>query len=351
MMTTSPPDNNQRRVFETKVLILGVFVFFVLTQLGYWLRIDFFGGKAGAWSYVYTDWLIDYSAGFVRRGLAGELISLLSPLVPARIVIASLTWSAFGILTFAYIRLIGHSLDKLTPLLLVGLLFLPSLLPFYLYDHGAFGRKEVIGFLILLWHLYLLEAPGNRAPTRYVRKIIPMSLIALPVHLLMHEAAFFLFVPVHLLISHAIIRQDGSVGPYRRAFTLLLVYLPVCVSFLAVSLFGSPTFTEALDICIHWELLGEFEPGTCLSDGKIISLSNYTPATSFMTLPWTLSEAAFDVMSFPVSILLSWVLTSLILGFCTLYIGSLVIDALWRGKATRSFDLTALAAPPLGCSI
>jgi len=273
------------------------------------------------------------------------LIGLLSPLVPARIVIASLTWGTFGILTFAYIRLIGRSLDKLTPLLLVGLLFLPSLLPFYLYDHGAFGRKEIIGFLILLWHLYLLEAPGNRVPTQYVRKLIPLSVIALPVHVLIHEASFFLFVPAHLFISHAIIRQAGSVGPYSRLFTLLLLYLLVCLSFLAVSLFGSPTFKEALDICMHWELLGEFEPEACLSDGKIISLSNYTPVTSFMTLPWTLSEAAVKVMSFPLDILLSWVLTSLILGFCTLYIGSLVIDALWRGKATRSFDPTALAAP------
>jgi len=34
-----------------------------------------------------------------------------------------------------------------------------------------------------------------------------------------------------------------------------------------------------------------------------------------------------------------------IFGFYTLYLGSMVTDASWRGSATRSFDLTALATP------
>jgi len=134
MMITPPPDSNERQVFEIKVLILGVFVFFILTKLVSWLGTDFFGDRAGIWTYPYTDWLIDYSAGFVRRGLAGELISLLSPLVPPRIAIAFLTWSIFALLTVAYIRLIGRSLDKLSPMVLIGLLFLPSLLPFYCWS-------------------------------------------------------------------------------------------------------------------------------------------------------------------------------------------------------------------------
>ncbi len=364
MMTTSPPDSNERRVFEIKALILGIFVFFVLAQLGYWLRIDFFGNETGAWSYVYTDWLIDYSAGFVRRGLSGELIGLLSPLVPPRIVIASLTWSIFGILTVAYIRSVGRSLDKLTPTVLIGLLFLPSLLPFYIYDHGAFGRKETIGFLILVWHLYLLEAPRNREPTRYIKKIIPMSLVALPVHVLIHEASFFLFVPVHLLISHAIIRQDDSVGSYRKFFTLPLVYLPVCLSFLVVFLFGHPSFEVAAAICKNWELLGELGPGRCVLDDqgvlealggfglgaevledKVISSTSVSTFSALTGLAWTFSQASSMVISLSADTLLSWVLTSAILGFCTLYIGSMVIDTLRRGGSTRSFDPTALAAP------
>jgi len=269
------PDSNERRISEIKVSILVIFLFFVLAKLGYWLQVDFLGidllrQTFGGWSYVYTDWLVDYSSGFVRRGLSGELIRLFSPLVPPRIAIASLTWSIFGLLTVAYIRLIGRSLDRLTPIVLVGLLFLPSLLPFYLYDHGAFGRKETIGFLILFWHLYLLEAPGNREPIRYVRKIIPVSLIALPIHILIHEASFLLFVPVHLLISHAIIRRDRSVGPYGKILTLLLLYLPVCLSFLAILLFVRPSYEATLAICKNWELLGELGPGTCIVEDVII---------------------------------------------------------------------------------
>ena len=53
-----------------KAFLLGAFVLFTLVKLVYWLPRDLHGRGINEW--IYTDWLIDYSAGFVRRGLSGE---------------------------------------------------------------------------------------------------------------------------------------------------------------------------------------------------------------------------------------------------------------------------------------
>ena len=65
-------NTNQETQQPFNLLILLVFIFFLTNQLLFWLVKDFFSNGLNTW--VYTDWLIDYSAGFVRRGLSGELI-------------------------------------------------------------------------------------------------------------------------------------------------------------------------------------------------------------------------------------------------------------------------------------
>ena len=137
-------ENNKRQI-RIKFLILIAFSFFFLKKFLYWFPKDVWGHGIHDW--VYTDWLIDYSTGFVRRGLSGQIIDLLSGFTHPRIIIGLVAWLLFGGIVLGYMRLIFRSFGKLNPALLATLLFLPSLLPFYLYDHGAFGRKEILGFL------------------------------------------------------------------------------------------------------------------------------------------------------------------------------------------------------------
>src|SRR5919109_2416837 len=96
-----PPTESS--VSRVNTLILGVFIFFLSTKILYWLPRDIFGDSLNLW--VYTDWLIDYSSGLTRRGLAGELLYLASTLVRPYIFATLLSWLIFGVVVFGYLRL------------------------------------------------------------------------------------------------------------------------------------------------------------------------------------------------------------------------------------------------------
>jgi len=337
----NPLKTTDKQQIRANILILGVFVFFFFTKLLYWLPRDIFRNGINIW--VYTDWLIDYSSGFVRRGLFGELIDLISIIAHPKVIIGMLVWSIFGVVVFGYIRLLTRSLNTLSPFLFLALLFLPSLLPFYLYDHGAFGRKETIGFLILLWHLYSLETHKNvkakELPTlnHYIKKLMPITLVLLPVHVFIHEASFLMFVPIHIIITYSIMRLNPSISPSRRIFNLTLIYLPVLLAFSLVFIFGRPSFEVALAICKKWELAKALKPGSCSISGK--GTMRALPG-AIRGLPWSFSKAASLTMSFSAKTILAWILIFSIMGFSTVYIGSMVIRSLISNNFTRDSDTT-----------
>ncbi len=273
--------------------------------------------------WAYTDWLIDYSMGFTRRGLSGELIGITSTLVHPRVFIGILTWVIFCAVVFGYVRLLKRSLEILSPFLLTAILFLPSLLPFYLYDQGAFGRKETIGFLILLWHLYILESQGKYfekglSTNDYIKKLLFITVILLPANIFIHESAFFLFVPVHVIITYSILRLDPSLSFTKRITYLIFIYSPILLAFSAVLFFGRPSIEIALAICKRWELAKALEAGSCRIRGKEIM---WALPSSFTALPWSFSQAASLVLSFSVKTILTWATVLFILGFSTIKIG------------------------------
>jgi hypothetical protein len=305
---------------RTNRLILGAFLLYFFGRLLYSLPRDIINGID---DWAYTDWLIDYSAGFTRRGLSGELIGITSTFVHPKAVIGILTWVIFCAVVFGYVRLIKRSLETLSPFLLTAILFLPSLLPFYLYDEGAFGRKETIGFLILLWHLYILESQvkysgKGLATNNYIKKLLFITVILLPTYIFIHESAFFLFVPVHAIITYSILRLDPSLSFTKRITYLILIYSPILLAFSVVLFFGRPSLEVALAICKRWELAKALEAGSCRIRGKDMM---WALPSSFTALPWSFSQAASLVLSFSVKTILTWITVLFVLGFSTIKIG------------------------------
>lgn len=317
---------------KINTLILGAFVFFFFTKLFHWMPTDVFRNSLSFWAY--TDWLIDYSSGFTRRGLSGELLNLTSMFAQPRAIVGLLSWSIFIGVVLGYVRLCTRSINTLSPFLMAAVLFLPSLLPFYLYEHGAFGRKETIGFLIILWHLYLLESYGkaqaidisNRVVVNsYIKKLLPVTVILLPVHVFIHEASFLLFVPTHLIITYSILRLDLSVNLRQKLFYLILIYLPVILAFSIVFIFGRPSFDVAHAICKKWEISKALEAGACSISGKD---TMWALPGSLTGLPWSFSQAASLTFSFSVKNILAWISIFTILGFSTAYSGSRIAISL-----------------------
>lgn len=224
---------NRNRV-KFNIALCGAFIVYCFVKLLYWLPKDIFGDGINFW--IYTDWLIDYSGGFVRRGLSGVLIGVLSMGDSPKMAIGILTWLVFIIVVIAYLRLIFRLRGILSPFICMSLLFMPSLFPFYLHDHGAFGRKETIGFLIIMWHLYVLERRVVKEEySSYIKGILPIALILLPAHIFVHEASFLLFVPIHVIITYSMMRLNSS--DKLRKSRCFILYAPSLIAFMGCECF------------------------------------------------------------------------------------------------------------------
>ena len=283
------------RTIVNSVLLAG-FAAMLLREVLFWLPQDVSGTSLNYWAY--TDWLIDYSQGFIRRGLSGEIWRLVPDSIPPLAFVAVFSWVLILAVALGYLRLLLRCRKALHPLTLFGLLFLPSLFFFYLHDHNAIGRKETLGYLTLLLHLLVVEkafplGKGASLPAgnlrRYVRGLLPVAAILLPAIILVHEGNFLLFVPLHGMITLSVLRLDASRGFKRAALWTGLLYLPALLAFGAVFLSGTPDHQTLFDVCDKWAAAGAIREGKCSLPRE--PLSGSTLPGSFIPMSWSLGQA------------------------------------------------------------
>jgi hypothetical protein len=116
------------------LVVAGAFAFAVLViRYGLAYRAEFPD------SYLWSEMLINYSGGFVRRGLLVEIAYRPDWLIPARELITTLILAAY-VFVGAWLVSIAIRAGYL-----VATLFLlsPATLLFPVYDFAAFGRKDV----------------------------------------------------------------------------------------------------------------------------------------------------------------------------------------------------------------
>ena len=99
---------------------LALFLAFVIRRTLFWFSKDALGDRLNFWAF--TDWLIDYSSGFTRRGLSGEFINLLSAAAPPRMIVAVLSWLIFLAVVLGYLRMLSSSVNVLNPFTMAGML-------------------------------------------------------------------------------------------------------------------------------------------------------------------------------------------------------------------------------------
>ena len=160
-------------------------------------------GRVDQW--VLGDWLIDYSAGFTRRGLVGELVRQAELATGAdRIIVTTvLQLSVLLALTVFLLMLVYRQQRGLATLLLVAS---PAFVLFLLNPLGTM-RKE-----ILLWLLVAAVLVWSRSENPLAGKAIPWVVaIVFPVLVLVHEAllffAGFVAVMMWLLVSEGTVAK------------------------------------------------------------------------------------------------------------------------------------------------
>lgn len=176
--------------------------------------------------YTLGEWLINYSAGFVRRGLSGTLILWTSGLLNLK---PEFVINSFLVLIFASnLILIGALLLRATATQTLWFLFGPAL--FLMVPTETMARKENLFFLIFLLHSVLILSKKETWLKCFQQFILPVTGIILA---LTHEI-YVLFIPYHLLLLKFSIHSKKQL----RMATLLNLF-PLIVFGLATLFPGS----------------------------------------------------------------------------------------------------------------
>ncbi|MGC1375281.1 MAG: hypothetical protein WA821_03605 [Anaerolineales bacterium] len=324
-------------------LLLIAFSAAWIRELLFWFHTDAFGASLNYWAY--TDWLIDYSQGFIRRGLSGEIWRLVPAALSRLEIVTLLSWFLILAAAFGTLRLLARSWKTIHPLTLFGLLFLPCLFFFYIHDHDTLARKEILGYLTLLLHLLIIEkvfplGSGSALPEgslrRYLLWLLPVTVLLLPAIILVHEGNLLLFVPLHVMITLAVLQMQGTRTFWRAALWTGLLYLPAVLAFGAVYLAGTPGYPTLLNLCNKWLAAGALQDGSCVLLPN--QLSGSTLPGSFNPMGWSLAQAAFYTMEIISMHWATWLLILPVLGVCLWYLVRQALYAMLRARAAQSFS-------------
>jgi len=176
-------------------IIISFFIFIIINYVFFNYRILFRQN-----GYILGDWVINYSAGFVKRAFIGHLFYLISK--SFNISIISLVFlfssSVYLITIFFFYKIIK---EKLTNHLIFLFIFLPSAFLFNFFDPLTVGRKEILVlFFFTFYYLYLNK----------INKDIKFKIITYFIFIIIsltHEIIIF-FIPYLFLLKYFNFNND-----------------------------------------------------------------------------------------------------------------------------------------------
>lgn len=274
---------------KSKYLMPFVFIFFVAIIVKYIWYLHMYAVMDEG--FIIGDWLINFEAGFVRRGLSGYLILHLSDLLNLAanytvMWIQALLFSAFMLVLFLIIY--KRKIDIWFLIILLS----PVTLLFPMYDQSVVGRKEILLFLVFA--LYIVSLNNDKYKSA---NIIIIHFFALLLITLFHELTFF-FIPYFLLATYFKSKISGI--PFRIYPPLavisgsLIIMIPLVLfgrhingSFICSGLMERGLSAEICNGILSWpENYGALEVFQfALSNGYFM---NYVPAIFLGLIPFVL---------------------------------------------------------------
>jgi hypothetical protein len=226
------------------VLILIVFIC--------WKRTLAAPDAVGWGEYSFSEWLINYQGGFVRRGLPGELIHWLSEGRSAAPITNAWIFLLFISLCGLLLCLIVLS-DFVTPLIAVMLILVPGGVYGMVMGNTSYFRKEMLFhvYLAAVATLFLLARRREGSRISHTLDVLTVALIAAGSAILpfMHEAFLFLSAVPSALIIYWLARRWSD----RTARSVALAYLALSTAQFIILILhkGDDAIANAIWASIH----------------------------------------------------------------------------------------------------
>lgn len=228
-------------------------------------------------SFNFSEFLINYQGGFVRRGLFGEGLFQLFELTGIPLRPAIMLFS-FGI----YLTVLGYFIYQFRKHKYCWWLVLS---PLFMGMQEFIIRKDYLLYLVLIGILYLLRSESTW-------KHIAASIIMI-LAIMIHEAFFLWSIPIYSLMIWS--RKGNRMGE------VIMIVLPV-LTFLLMSYFkGSPEIANAIND--SWNALLPDRPLLYDGDSSIGALGWNAIETFKWHLKVNSSEGGYGVVLIPMVIL------------------------------------------------
>lgn len=258
----------------------------------------FFSSPLGSASWQITEWLISYDAGFIRRGLGGEIIGAISGLTslsPNHVAVTLSISIYFAFLAFCVRQ---FKIRALLPLFISPFLFgAPVFSEFVI-------RKDLALVVLFTCAIFVLNWPGS------IRKSLVLSSTVV-LGLLLHEAFIFLCLPFLLAVS----REQLIHCRLNRARAIVLWSCPILIT-VVVLILSKGSSQAAVAIADAWnERYLAFDGYCCYArPPAAMEALGWTTTQALMASASTLTHFAFGIFYVPLVwaflIWLSWYVIS-----------------------------------------
>ena len=177
--------------------------------------------------WAYNNLFINYSAGFVRRGLLGEFFLFVNETFDVRplIFFTNILLIAYSLfIIFFYNLLKKYSEYKF---FITFIVLSPVLILFYIYDLNVFLSKDIFINVIVLFHAFIINKGIHVKNYRKFLYFILFPILTLSI--LNHENQVF-FIPFHLLITcYFFSEKKGELFKLNILKPYLILIIPVIV--------------------------------------------------------------------------------------------------------------------------
>jgi hypothetical protein len=208
--------------------------------------------------WTYSEVHLNYSSGFIRRGLFGEIILFLNSLgIKSRESFSTIFFLFYLFNSFLFLNILKKFTNNIWYYIFFA--FNPAFILFSFYDLGGYARSEVFGIFLILLHTYIYQ-------NIFLKKIdfkfyfFFYFLILYPsilITFLLHEINIF-FIIFHLIIAFKIINFFNKLNLKK----ILIFSTPLVI----LACFFIWTFTQKIS---HQMLESIFNN---LTDNKNISI-------------------------------------------------------------------------------
>ena len=186
-------------------------------------------------SWAYNNLFINYSAGFVRRGLLGEIFININEIfnIGPLYFFTTVFFIAYFLQIFFFYKILDKYKDYKILVTIIALS--PVLLLFYIYDVNVFLSKDIFINLIFLFHVFIVN---KKIDVNSYKKILFFIIFPiLIINMANHENQIF-FIPFHLLITlYFFSTKQNKIYNFNYIKPYIILLIPI---FILLATSGSP---------------------------------------------------------------------------------------------------------------